>query len=176
LQAAGGGTIYFKFDRPRALDKAVEAHPPRPPLCVLSSTEMFDDDYVNEAGEQLATICDDLDGKIVTGQGPSERLLRKQAKARRKPATKPSPVAYIPCSGGLSFHHHPDSASGIEVHGVDCATARQFVHIAHASPCNARDCHVQGYACKTDAPATQTVSISCVNGERRLRWLWTGGY
>ena len=81
-EVAGGGTIYFKFDRPRALDKAVEAHPPSPPLCVLSPTEMFDDDYVDEAGEQLAAICDDLDGEIVTGHGPSDRLLRKQARAQ----------------------------------------------------------------------------------------------
>jgi hypothetical protein len=75
-----GGAIYFKFDSPRELDKAVDAHPPYPPLCVLSSTEMFDDDYVHEAGEQLAAICDDLDGEIVTGQGPSGRRLRKQAR------------------------------------------------------------------------------------------------
>jgi hypothetical protein len=89
-EVAGGGTIYFKFDAPRALDKAVEAHPPRPPLCVLSPTEMFDDDYVDEAGEQLATICDDLDGEVVTGHGPSDRLLRQQAKARRsRPRSSP---------------------------------------------------------------------------------------
>jgi hypothetical protein len=94
----------------------------------------------------------------------------------RKRTPKPKPVAYTPCSGGLRFHHHPDSARGIEVHTLDCATARQFVHIAHASPCNARNCHVQGYACRTAVAGTQAVSISCVNGEQRVRWLWQGGY
>ena len=64
-EVAGGGAIYFKFDGPRALHRAIAAHPPRPPLCVLSPTEMFDDDYVNGAARQLAKICAELGGRRI---------------------------------------------------------------------------------------------------------------
>jgi hypothetical protein len=61
--AAGGGPMVFELTNPRAAERAAKAYRGRP-VCVVGKS-LFDDDFVDNARDQLARFCQQVDGRLV---------------------------------------------------------------------------------------------------------------
>jgi hypothetical protein len=170
----GGGSDSTRLTTVRvAKQSGAKKASPVPDL--INKRESHAEAIVRNAGFRLSVKAVPLRGLrgVVLGQDPlGGTSLRQGGTVTIKVGSLSSAAAN--CNGNLAWGGSPGAAGGIQVEGVDCASAKALIDDAHATePCRKGDrCQVDGYSCSQDVAATQALTVTCVSGSRKVGWTW----